>query len=117
MSWDQLRRWLRRNVLGLCVHMPDGPWVAEAWLEWDVCRGSVLYRERFNTMDDAARMAKGHARTLDYWLPRRDGMGINWGVRRACDADTGHAIWSPAMPGTRDYCGEHREAHPLRRQA
>jgi hypothetical protein len=98
-------------------HDPDGVWVAEAWVEWEICRGSTLYRERFNSIGHAECAAKKGARDLDFWLPRRWGMGIKWGVRRACSADTGHHIWSPYMPGSKHCTGEHRTAHPLERVA
>ena len=111
---SRFRNWIRQ-LFGRPVHNPYGAWVAEVWLEWEICRGSTLYRERFCRKEDAARMAESHARTLDAWLPQREDVGIAWGVRKACNADTGHAIWSPCMPGSRGYCGEHREAHPLQR--
>jgi hypothetical protein len=106
------RNWIRR-LFGRPAHSPKGPWVAEAWLEWDICPGSTLYRERFDTRENAAWAAKAWAKELDWRLPHRDDMGIKWGVRKACEFDTERAIWSPYMPGTRNYCGEHRNSHPL----
>jgi len=107
-----------RAVWSLYVPIPDpsGAWVAEAWLEWEICRGSTLYRERFATIKDAERAARRGARCLDYFLPPAEGMGIKWGVRRACEADGNHGIWSPYMPGSKHYSGEHATVHPLVRQ-
>lgn len=111
----------------------QGAFVAEAWLEWPVCRGSTLYRQRFRTEWMAALYAKYHAMLLDFELPRTyaaemsDGrryleayeFGVYFGVRRVSSHELEHGvadIWSPTMPGSRDAVSEHREAHPLWRQ-
>jgi hypothetical protein len=103
--------WIKR-LFGVPVSTPDGRWVAEAWLEWEICRGSTLYRERFDRPDAAAKAARRAAGSLDFHLPKGD-FGIQWGVRLACENDTERRIWSPYMPGSRNCRGEHRNSHPL----
>ena len=103
--------WVKR-LFKVPIHNPEGVWVAEAWLEWEICTGSTLYRERFDIKEDAAKAARKAAASLDFYL--RDGdFGISWGVREACDKDTGRRIWSPYMPGSKNSRSEHRLAHPL----
>ena len=95
------------------VHVPDGEWVAEAWLVWDICTGSTMYRERFNTKEEAHEAAKKNAAKLDRWTPSHQNFGISYGVRKANKFDNEHSIWSWALPGEPDYSGEYWQAHPL----
>jgi len=90
-------------------------WVAEVWLDWELCRGSTLYRERFDDFDDAGTSAKKAAKDLDWVLANRV-FGIRWGVRRASKADNGLPIWSPHLPGSRNFCGERFEFHPFNKE-
>lgn len=105
----------------------DGPSVAEVWLEWPLCRGSTLYRQRFVDDASAERAARRAAQILDDVLPKHYAdtdssgnrilleheYGIYWGVRPALAGDTTGRIWSPVLPGRSDYRGEHARAHPL----
>lgn len=107
----------------------DGPFVAEVWLEWEICRGSTLYRQRFRDQRCAERAVRKAAAKLDMALPSyymdTDWSGrrvpykyeyeIRFGVRPAVATDTTTRIWSPVMPGTTNDSGEHRESHPLMR--
>lgn len=104
----------------------DGPFVAEVWLEWSICRGSALYRQRFKDEQSAHRAARAAAKKLDRVLPthyvdtdwsgRRvlleHEYGIHWGVRPATERDSTRRIWSPTLPGRSDFAGEHAMAHP-----
>jgi hypothetical protein len=105
-----------------------GDYVAEVWLEWDICRGSTLYRQRFAYEWQAALFAKLYAMQLDYVLPthwrttdyhgrlcwEKYEYGIKFGVRQVTphERDNFQLIWSPVMPGHKDYAGEHATAHP-----
>ncbi len=105
----------------------DGPFVAEVWLEWEICTGSTLYRQRFSSEKAAERAVRSAAAKLDAVLPTHyvdiDWSGrrvpykyeyeIRFGVRRAASNESTARIWSPALPGTQAYSGEHATAHPL----
>lgn len=108
----------------------DGDFVGEVWLEWPVCTGSTLYRQRFRTQRMAALYVKLHAMKLDGLLPKRyraemsDGRrywedydyGIYFGVRALTAHEREHgvqALWSPMLPGNPDSTSEHRSAHPV----
>lgn len=112
---------------------PSGRYVAEVWLEWEVCRGSTLYRQRFRSRTAAWLFVRWHALSLDLHLPRyywdtdwsgrrvryAYEYGLFWGVRKATSEEMHHgvsAIWSPALPGTKAYRGEHASAHPWERE-
>ncbi len=123
--------WYIHQVYGFDMKPPgqkdDGPFVAEVWLEWEICRGSTLYRQRFSSERAAARAVRRAAEVLDNTLPRfyydSDWSGrriryphefeIRFGVRRANEHDTTATIWSPELPGHREFTGEHSSAHPL----
>ena len=104
-------------------------WVAEVWLEWPLCRGSTLYRASFRWHWLAALSARWHAWRLDTDLPRgwRDidhrsrpywepyEFGVYFGVRRPTTRERrfgAYSIWSPGLPGHKDYRGERPSAHP-----
>lgn len=107
----------------------EGTYVAEVWLEWSLCRGSTVYRQRFKTMKQAAFFVRMYARLIDYMLPKgfvtkgRNGrplyvsndMGIKYGVREMSVQEQASfsVIWSPCMPGERGFSGEHASAHPV----
>lgn len=108
----------------------QGNWVAECWLEWEICTGSTLYRSRFSTPSAAAAAVRRRARMLDWLLPRmyvceyssgrkyleEYGFEIRYGVRPLSPEELKNGvreIWSPQMPGTAGDRGEHRQAHPL----
>ena len=109
----------------------QGGWVAEVWMDWDICRGSTLYRQCFRTKQMAWLFAKLYALRLDLILPSTyaaegwDGnpqwfkyeFAIHWGVRtrapRESTANGFSPIWSPAMPGEKGFAGEHASAHPV----
>jgi hypothetical protein len=103
-------------------------YVAEVWLEGEICRGSTLYRQRFLSERMARIHAKLHAFMLDFCLPkyylvedewgklrpRRFDCDIRFGCRQltASEADTFAPLWSTVMPGYDGFKGEYREAHP-----
>jgi hypothetical protein len=107
----------------------NGDWVAEVWLEWEICRGSTMYRQRFRFRWTAYLAVRLRALMLDLRLPTRyldtDWSGnycvfryeyaIHYGVRRLAGSERErfHAIWSTELPGTKGYRGEHASAHPL----
>lgn len=107
----------------------QGDHVAEVWLEWSLGRGSTMYRQRFATQKRAYLYVRVYAWALDLMLPRhysstdrygrrialRHDMSIMYGVRLATDAEKKdfQTIWSPGMPGTPAYSGEHADFHPL----
>jgi hypothetical protein len=92
-----------------------GGHIAEVWLEWDVCRGSTLYRQRFQTQWMAALFAKFYAVQLDWVLPthwrttdycgrpclEKYAYGLKFGVRPVSEAEAVEfwSIWSPHLPG------------------
>lgn len=109
-----------------------GDWVAEVWLEWEICKGSTLYRARFATEERAARAARANAWVLDMVLPTRykaeysDGSpywesycyGIHFGVRKltAYEQVNGvHQFYTDVLPGHKGHEGEHPSAHPRER--
>lgn len=127
-------------VLALALLVIFSPWllqpatgkghhVAEVWLEWSLGRGSTLYRQRFATKRQAYIYVRFYAWFLDFLLPThfvstgRDGrrvmvshdMSIRYGVRLATadEQKDFRKIWSPSMPGTSSFSGEHAEAHPM----
>lgn len=110
----------------------DKKYVAEVWLEWEICTGSTMYRQRFRSKRIAAVFAKLAAVIIDFNLPtayraeysngkpyyEKYGFDIRYGVREITDYEkSGNftPVWSTDMPGTRKHKGEHREAHPLNR--
>ena len=109
----------------------QGDFVAEVWLEWDICRGSTMYRQRFATEKSAARFVKLYAWVLDFMLPKgymsTDYVGrpkvyahefdIRFGVRKLVDGEgiNFHPIWTTTMPGYSGHRGEPAQAHPFDR--
>jgi hypothetical protein len=108
----------------------NGPFVAEVWLEWEICRGSTMYRQSFHSQRMAAIFAKLYAVLIDASLPRlyrvddasddgpvyeRHQFEIHFGVRARVDGEAQRLspIFSSTMPGYAGFEGEHREAHPL----
>ena len=104
-------------------------YVAEVWLEWDICRGSTMYRATAKTRHGAWLKAKIAAMKLDFLLPKfywdtdwsgrrcryAYEFGIHFGVRPLTDQEQQHgirAIWTTVMPGSREFAGEHASAHP-----
>lgn len=117
-------RWLRK---GTNHHKNPGTFVAEVWLNWEICTGSTLYRARFHRRWQAAVAAKVHAMWLDWVLPTHYraeyangrpyleayGFAICFGVRQTTDlAQDRSNIWSPVMPGSSHSAAEHASAHP-----
>jgi hypothetical protein len=106
-----------------------GEWVAEVWLEWPICRGSTMYRQRFRFRWMAYLAVRFHAFLLDAHLPThyrdtdwsgnpclyRYDYGIYYGVRKlaASECERFHPFWSVDLPGSKEYHGEHASAHPL----
>jgi hypothetical protein len=107
-----------------------GSFIAECWLEWEICTGSTMYRAAFKSEEAAAAAAKRHAALLDALLPthyqaefssgrrymEKYCFEIRWGVRplTAHEKEHGvHTLWTTIMPGTRGHAGEHASAHPL----
>ncbi|KVP39786.1 hypothetical protein [Burkholderia ubonensis] len=104
--------------------------VAEVWLEWDVCRGSTMYRATAKTEHGAQLKAKIAAMKLDLLLPKfymdTDWSGrpcryaydfsIKYGVRKPTEREAKEgviALSTTSLPGTRGFTGEHAMAHPL----
>ncbi len=107
-----------------------GEHVVEVWLEWPLCRGSTLYRQRFRSRWLAYASMRIHAMMLDMELPthwrstdwhgkpclERYDYGIHYGMRKPTSSERElgvHTLWSPVLPGHQGHAGEHREAHPL----
>lgn len=120
----QVLRWLR---VGIGHREVPGAYVAEVWLNWEICRGSTLYRARFHRQWQAALAAKFHAVWLDWVLPthyraeyssgRRYwepyGFAICFGVRAATSLVQDRAtLWSPHLPGSPRSSSEHAASHP-----
>lgn len=113
--------------------LPDkegvGNYVAEVWLEWEICQGSTLYRQRFPDMKSAELEVRRAAKELDSLLPthyrvegyngrpqwEKYGFQIQFGVRELSEQEKENfnVIWSPYMPGQSQYSGEHATAHPM----
>lgn len=106
-----------------------GPFVAEVWLDWPICRGSTMYRARFSTQHRAYLAAKSHAVWLDfllpsayraeysngrpYWEPYE--FAIRFGVRELTEREKINGVssmWTATLPGLAGHAGEHREGHP-----
>ncbi|KVP75256.1 hypothetical protein WJ96_05730 [Burkholderia ubonensis] len=104
-------------------------YVAEVWLDWDICRGSTMYRATAKTERGAQLKAKIAAMKLDVLLPKfymdtdwsgrpcryAYDFGIKYGARNLTEReekDGVTAIWTTSLPGTRDFAGEHPDAHP-----
>lgn len=104
--------------------------VVEVWLEWEVCRGSTMYRATANTRWMAWLKVRLAAALLDFLLPRRyrdtdwSGRpctyryeyGIHYGVRKPTEHEAKHGVqprWSYILPGHKGFSGEHSSAHPL----
>jgi len=107
-----------------------GPYVAEVWLDWEICRGSTLYRQSFHSKRMALLFAKVYAVMLDASLPKlyrvddsEEGcpcfehynFEIKFGVRSMLESEASRftPFFTSTMPGFAGFAGEHREAHPL----
>lgn len=107
-----------------------GPWVAEVWLEWPICRGSTMYRGRFASKERAIKEMLKRAAHLDAVLPHTypaeysNGRryretydyGIYYGVRELTEAERQRGVtlvWTDVLPGNQDHKGEHSSAHPF----
>lgn len=99
-----------------------GQYVAEVWLEWSICRGSTMYRQRFASRTHAYLMMRLHAFLLDLHLPRyfwdidwegkalqvEHGYSLCFALRELTDeeAQSGVApVWSSVLPGYTNYRG------------
>lgn len=107
----------------------SGDFVAEVWLEWEICSGSTLYRRRFSDPVDAEHAVRKAAKALDDILPthyrvegyygrtewEKHGFSIRFGVRDIQESEKAHfrGIWSPHLPGESSFSGEHASAHPM----
>ncbi len=131
------------GVVGMPIYAPallrprsaksQGRYVAEVWLNWEVCRGSTMYRQRFRTKWGAYLQVKLHAMALDMALPRyyqdtdwsgkrclyKHGFDILFSVRTLAKVEETdfQPLWSVAMPGSQGYSGEHAQGHPFLRDA
>lgn len=122
----ELAAWLFKPATG-----SSGTFVAEVWLDWEVCRGSTLYRQRFGSLAQATRYVTAYARLLDLLLPahysvtdrrgrvvpERYNYAIRYGVRAITDPEKAsfRSFLSVGMPGGPLDTGEHASAHPLLR--
>lgn len=107
----------------------SGEWVAEVWLEWEIVRGSTMYRQRFRTKFGAWLFSKIYALFLDaylptgYWETTRGGtpyvekyeFGIFYGIRKMYlgESTKFRKVFSPFMPGDKRSTSEHYSAHPM----
>jgi hypothetical protein len=103
------------------------PYVAEVWLEWEICRGSTMVRRKFKHLWTAALFAKIAAMIVDFHLPsyyraeysdgepylEKYGFEIHYGIRQLGENEIYCPVWSLVMPGNRRSTAEHREAHPF----
>lgn len=125
-------------ILGfvLCFHTQDilngdseEKFVAEVWLEWEICTGSTMFRAAFSSAKRAERAARLAAKLLDLVLPRAYpaeyssgrryyetyNFEIRWGVRAPTGMESERGvsrIWTTVMPGSSSHQGEHASAHP-----
>lgn len=106
-----------------------GDIVAEVWLEWPICRGSTMYRQRFSSKWQATLFVRFYALILDWQLPKGWAttdylgrptveayeFGIAYGIRKLKSQEevTFHPVWSVELPGHTGYTGEHALAHPM----
>lgn len=121
---------LLNAVLRLAASPLQGEHIAEVWLEWPICRGSVMYRQRYRWKWMAVADMRLRASMLGlvlpkYWLStdNRDRVirveypyGISYGIRRptACEFLMGiNSVWSVRLPGQAEHSAEHREGHPI----
>lgn len=105
-------------------------YVAEVWLEYEICRGSTMYRATAKTERGAKLKAKIAAMKLDLLLPKfywdtdwggrpcryAYEFGIRYGVRQLTEREEKEgvtAFFTTALPGTHGFTGEHASAHPL----
>lgn len=109
----------------------SGEWVSEVWLEWEICRGSTMYRQRFSYRWTAYLATRLHALLLDMVLPShywntdcigrrclyRHEYGILYGVRKVLPSEALEfsPVWSDVLPGHRGHSGEHACSHPFER--
>lgn len=117
-------------VLRIAASPLVGEYIAEVWLEWPTCRGSVMYRQRYRWQWMAIADMRLRAAVLDlvlprYWLTsdRLDRVirmpypyGISYGVRRPTDSERlfgVNSVWSTRLPGQSGHSAEHREGHPV----
>lgn len=112
-------------LFGPMKDIPDGEYVAEAFINWELCSGPTLYRARFKSLNEAELAARGAAWLLDQMLPTgyaaRDWLNrryiepynfeIKWGVRKGTPkelkADTFRPVWSPRLSGERGFSGDY----------
>jgi hypothetical protein len=105
--------------------VPDGEYVAEAFINWEICSGPTLYRARFKTQDEAEFAARGAAWLLDQMLPTgyaaRDALNrryiepynfeIKWGLRKGTPAELKpgkfRPVWSPVLRGDPGFSGDY----------
>jgi hypothetical protein len=100
-----------------------GSWVAEVWIDWEICHGSTMYRQRFNTKWGAYLAVRARAFGLDFLLPSSywdtDWSGkpvrikhefcIRYGVRRLSEKEqeTFNTVYSTVLPGEEGCRAEH----------
>jgi hypothetical protein len=101
----------------------SGDWVAEVWLDWEICAGSTMYRQRFKTQFGAYLAVRARAFALDYLLPQvywdTDWSGnpirleheysIRYGVRSlsAMEREAFNTVYSTVLPGEKGCTAEH----------
>lgn len=100
-----------------------GEWVAEVWMDWEICSGSTLYRQRFNTKWGAYLAVRARAFGLDFLLPRTywdtDWSGkpiqlayeysIHYGVRCLSEMEREgfNTVYTTVLPGEKGCTAEH----------
>jgi hypothetical protein len=75
-----------------------GEWVAEVWLEWPICRGSTMYRQRFRFRWMARLAVRFHALLLDAHLPTHYRIRTGAGVLACTGTTTASATGCESWP-------------------
>lgn len=125
-------------ISGLVLVMPlvfsspqKGGHVVEIWLEWPLCTGSVMYRQRYRWRWMAMLDMRIRAEALDWKLPHfwrttdwngkviriSYDFGIAYGIRTPTAKESREGICAVStftLPGLEGSTAEHREGHPVR---
>lgn len=119
-----------RHFFNLLKGDQEEMFVAEVWLEWEICRGSTMFRAPYSSIKRAEKAAHRAAKLLDLFLPKSYlaeyssgrlywesyGFEICWGVRPVTGLESQRGvsrIWTTTMPGYSGHHGEHPSVHPV----
>lgn len=100
----------------------SGDWVSEVWINWEICAGSTMYRQRFRTKWTAYLAVRVRAFILDVLLPQfywdtdwfgkpvrcRHEYSIHYGVRRLSELERPdfRVVYSTVLPGQKGSTAE-----------